>query len=292
MATSISNKATLTYEYGTSSTKGKATSNIAVTTLEGPLTIATRTLEAVYRADDVLTYTISVKNTGSAGLTSVKVDDNLGTYAVSTTVNATPLTYLGPANLYINDVYSSALTPTQSTNADLITFTIGDLAAGATAMIVYKVQQNQYTKLVSGSSIKDTSSVTASGFNAPIVTDYTIAVDNYADLVIDKTMYPNPVLDGTKLTYTFVVSNYGNIDASKVELQDAFDTANAPTDLVITKDSLPFTDIDYTSKVLTIPKPGTTSPITLAKAMIKQDATTGVVSVVPTTTTFVVVGKI
>ena len=61
MATQITNQARLTYTYGASS--GSAASNIATTTLEGPFSAAKRVLENGYRAEETLTYTVSISNT-------------------------------------------------------------------------------------------------------------------------------------------------------------------------------------------------------------------------------------
>ena len=130
MAVSITNQASLTYAYGAQS--GSAISNVATAVIEDTLALAKTAVGSDYTPGSNIAYTISLINNGAAALNNITVTDNLGTYAFAG-ATAVPLTYTGPAKLYINGVYSSDLTPTVTSSA--VTFTIPSLASGANALM-------------------------------------------------------------------------------------------------------------------------------------------------------------
>ena len=99
MASTITNQASLTYAYG--SQNGSALSNVATAVIEDTLALTKSAVGSDYTPGTNIAYTISLVNNGSVTLNNVTVTDNLGTYAL-TGANATPLTYVGPARLYIN----------------------------------------------------------------------------------------------------------------------------------------------------------------------------------------------
>ena len=127
----ITNQANLTFRYG--DTTGNAVSNIATATLLDPLAVEKTSVDTTYRADDRLTYVLSVQNNGSATVTGIQLVDNLGTFTLPNGTSVTPLTYGDEAALYINGVYVSSITGTETLNS--VTFTIPSLAPGANALI-------------------------------------------------------------------------------------------------------------------------------------------------------------
>ena len=138
MATRITNQATLTYQYA--GTTGQAASNIATALLQEALSVAKTTLDANYRRNGELTYILTATNSGANALTNVVLSDNLGAYTpAGGTAAVYPLTYAGPAQLYINGVLSGSITPTVSATG--VTFTIPTLVAGATATILIRPRQ-------------------------------------------------------------------------------------------------------------------------------------------------------
>ena len=289
MATQITNQARLTYTYGTSN--GSAASNIATTTLEGPLSARKRILEESYRAGEDLTYIISVSNTGSAALSNVTVLDDLGAdIPAGGTEAIMPLTYAGPAELYINGVFSSVLTPVVS--ADGVSFTIPSLPAGGTALILYRVLVNGTAPLSPGGTITNTATVSAASLSEPVVVSAELPVDTYADVRITKAMSPDPVTEGSALTYTFVIYNYGNTAAENVILTDQFDPA--PTNITVTVDgsAVPATEYSYVGGELTLPASGSSYELTVPAATFTQDAETGEVAIDPGMVTVVVTGII
>jgi len=289
MAIQISNQARLTFTYGASS--GSAASNIATTTLEGPLSARKRVLEDSFRAGEELTYTISISNTGATALTNVTVADDLGAYTpVDGTVQVVPLTYVGPAELYTNGVFTSALTPVGS--AEGVSFTVPSIPAGGNILILYLARVNDSAPIEAGSTIENTATVSAAGISEPVTASAVLAAEDYADVRILKAMSPDPVTEGSTLTYTFTIYNYGNTAAENVVLTDAFDPA--PTNITVTVDgnAVPTTDYSYIDGVLTLPAESTAYELIVPAATFTRDPETGVLAVDPGVTTVVVEGMI
>lgn len=288
MATTITNQARLQFSYG--ETTATASSNIASTIMQGPLTASKSVLESAYRAESELTYIITLSNSGAAALTAMKITDDLGTYAVTPTLSVPALFYTGPAQLYINGVFSASLTPEPALNS--IVFTIPQLAAGANAMLIYKVQVSGDAPLAVGSEITNTAVIRATNLSEPLTVSETIDVSEYADVNIMKAMSPNPVTDGGTLTYTFTIQNYGNTAATNVVLSDAFSPIPNPITVTVDGTVLSAADYDYTNGVLTLPGPASAYSLSIPAATFTQDAATGAVTINPGVVTIVVTGTI
>lgn len=225
MAT-ITNQARITYSYG--AVNAAAASNIATATLTEPLTGSKTSLGSTYTAGDEITYILSLTNGSANAATDITVSDNLGR-STAGGATYTPLSYVGPAYLYINGVYTSELTP--ATTAGSLIFTLPSIPAGANAVIIYKAALTSEAPLTSGSTVTNTATFTSPTLGTAEKSN-TITVENYARLNIVKSMSPNPVVGGGQLTYTFTVYNYGNDAATDVVLTDVF--SPAPTDIAVT----------------------------------------------------------
>ena len=287
MAQIITNQASVAYRYNNRT--ASAVSNIATAVLNEPLSVEKVSLESVYRAGDDITYVVTVTNSGTSALTGISVTDDLGTYTIGGGT-ATPLTYVGPAIYFVDGVYAGNLTPT--VGADGISFAIATLGTDSTVQIIYKAVANDTAPLVQGSQITNTVTTTAVGSNAPVSDNNVITVDNYADVTITKAMTPTGVVDGDALTYTFVVSNFGNAEATEIVLTDAFDPAPENITVQLNGTVVPATDYTYENGVLTLPISPASTVLTLPPATITQDTTTGVVSIEPSTLTVTVTGVI
>lgn len=286
MATFIQNQANLTYNYGEQ--EGYATSNIATTVVEDALTAQKTVLNTSYNATSPITYILSMTNTSTTNpLTNVQITDNLGTFTNSG-ITLTPLTFVGPAKLYLNGIFNQDLTPVTQPNS--FTFTIPSVPAETTAMIVYQAIVNNTAPLQTGASITNTTTFIADGMANQVTASANITIDNYANVSIVKSMSPNPVTSGSPLTYTFNIYNYGNVAAERVVLTDTF--SPAPDDISITLNGTVLSNADYTytNGILTLPSTTGTS-FTIPAATFTRNAD-GTINTNPGTATVVVQGII
>lgn len=289
MAT-ITNQATLNYTSGTSTLT--ASSNTASITLQEPLELSKSPLESGYKIGDTVTYNIFIKNTSPNAINNIVVVDDLGTYAISATTNVTPLTFVDPAKLFINNIHSGTVSGVVSADLDSVTFTIPSLAAGGTALLQYKTLVNEYAgAVVESSTIDNIVTATATGINTPVIATNILPVASYAQVTIEKQMSPDPVVDGSAITYTLTIRNYGNAAATNVIVQDQFDPV--PTINTVTVDGTITTDHSISAQGL-FRYPSTTATVnyTIPAARFTQNTTTGVVSVVPGVSTIIITGTI
>ena len=176
--------------------------------------------------------------------------------------------------------------------ADGIGFGPTTIGPGSTVQVIYKVSVNDRAPLDEGGQITNTATVTAAGNTAPVSDSNTITVDDYADVTITKSMTPATVSDGDALTYTFVINNYGNAEATDIVLTDAFDPAPENITVQVNGAAIPATDYSYQNGVLTLPGERSTTALTLPPATVTTDPTTGQVTVTPSSLTVTVTGII
>lgn len=281
----ITNQANLTYTYGTIT--ATVVSNIASTELTAPLTAEKRTLDAAYRLNTDLTYIISLSNESGTALTDLPILDNLGAYTpAGAAAPVRPLTYAGPAALYIDGVFSTELTP--APQEDGVLFTIPEIPAGSSALLLYKATVNGFAPLTPGSVIENTATV---GETDPVTVTASVPVASYADVSITKEMAPDPVTDGEMMTVTFTIENRGNEAATDLQLVDDFPLALS--DVAVTVNGAPITDFTFVNSTLTVPAAGSTqTTLSVPAATFSQDATTGMVTVVPGVLTVVMTGTV
>lgn len=276
----FTNQATLVYN------GGSANSNIAIGEILEVLSATKTAVEGTYTPGELVTYVITIRNTGSAAFTNLTVTDDLGGGT-----NA-PLTYEAGTVLYfVNGVLQAA--PTVTAGPPLV-FTGITVPAGGDTVLVYQARANGYADPGLEGFITNTVTITGGGLTAPVTATETVNAAIGPDLSITKTVTPAQVADNGRVTYTFLIQNNGNqtiTPADNAAVTDSFDPIL--TDLVVTFNGTalaPGTGYTYdeaTGQFATVP-----GIITVPAATYTQDPVTGEYTTTPGLATLTVTGTI
>ena len=281
----FTNQATLTYN-------GNSTnSNIAYGEILDVLVATKTAVEGSYLPGQLVTYVVTLRNTGNAALTGLVVTDDLGGYVFNGTT-VYPLTYEdGSAALFTNGVPQAA--PTVTAGPPLV---ISDIIvpAGGDVVIVYQAMANAFADPAVGGSIDNTVTVTGDGLSAPITATETVTAETRPALTISKSITPAQVVDNDRVTYTFVIQNTGNqavVATDNAAITDTFDPIL--TALTVTFNGVTWTQgLQYnydeaTGLFTTVP-----GQILVPAATYVQDPVTGAYTATPGIATLVVTGTI
>ena len=281
----FSNQATLTYNGGTTN------SNIAYGEILDVLAATKTAIEGSYVPGEVVTYVVTLRNTGNAALTGVTVTDDLGGYDFGGTT-VYPLTYAdGSAALFIGGVVQPA--PAVVAGPPLVLSGI-TIPAGADAVIVYQARANEYANPAAGSTIVNTVTATGDGLGTAATATETVSVAVAPNLTISKSINPTQVSDNDRVTYTFLIQNTGNeavVATDNAVITDTFDPIL--TALTVTFNGAAWTQgVNYTYNEATGLFATLPGQITVPAASYTQDPVTGAYSVTPGIATLVVTGTI
>ena len=281
----FSNQATLTYN-------GSSTnSNIAYGEILDVLAATKTAIEGSYTPGQLVTYAVTLRNTGTAPLTGLIVTDNLGGYLFNGTT-VYPLTYeAGSAALFTNGVPQAA--PTVAAGPPLV-FSGITVPAGGDVVLVYQARANAYANPTAEGSILNTVTVTGDGLSAPVIATETVIAATAPQLTISKSITPAQVVDNERVTYTFVIQNSGNQPVVATDNAAITDTFNPIlTALAVTFEGTPWTQgVQYnyneaTGVFATVP-----GQILVPAATYTQDPVTGAYTVTPGIATLTVTGTI
>ena len=281
----FTNQATLTYN-------GNSTnSNIAYGEILDVLVATKTAVEGSYTPGQLVTYVVTLRNTGNVPLTGLVVTDNLGGYDFNGTT-VYPLTYEdGSVALFSNGIPQAA--PTATAGPPLV-FSDITVPASGDAVIVYQARANDYANPAVGGTIDNTVTITGDGLSAPITATETVSANAEPVLSITKSITPTQVVDNDRVTYTFVIQNSGNtpvVATDNAAITDTFDPIL--TDLTVTFNGAAWTQgVQYnydpaTGLFTTVP-----GQITVSAATYTQDPVTGEYTVTPGSATLVVTGTI
>jgi uncharacterized repeat protein (TIGR01451 family) len=281
----FSNQATLTYNGNTTN------SNIAYGEILAILSATKTAIEDSYTPGTLVTYAVTLRNTGNSTLTSLTLTDDLGAYEVGGNT-VYPLTYAnGSATLFIDGVLQP--TPTVTPGPPLAITGI-NLPATSDAVLVYQALANSFADPSVNGSIINTVTVTGAGLTSPVSATETVNATVAPLLSISKSITPSQVVDNDRITYTFVIQNTGNeevVATDNASITDTFDpilTALAVTfDGVAWSEGTQYTYDETTGLFTTLP-----GQITVPAATYTQDPVTGAYSVTPGTVTLTVSGTI
>ena len=281
----FSNQATLTYNGNTTN------SNIAFGEILDVLVATKTAIEGTYTPGDLVTYVVTLRNTGNIALTDLTVTDDLGAYEFEGET-VYPLTYeAGSAAFFVDGVPQAA--PAVTAGPPLVVTGI-TIPGGGDAVLVYQARANEFADPAVGGTIVNTVTVTGDVINAPITATETVTADAEAELTITKSITPTQVVDNDRVTYTFVIQNTGNeavVATDDAAITDTFDPIL--TNLVVTFNGVTWTEgVQYnydeaTGLFTTVP-----GQITVPAATYTRDPVTGAFVGNPGIATLVVTGTI
>ena len=282
----FTNQATITYNGLT------ASSNIVTGEITQILTAWKDATYDEYQTGDVLTYVISLQNSGTTDLTGLTITDNLGAYTFGTGT-VTPLTYTGdPVLYYINGILQAA--PAAVAGPPMVISGVS-VPAGLSTVLIYRVRVNEYAPLGTEESIVNTATIAGGGLSSPITVTETVTPNQAANLSIFKSLNPTTGVENGQVLYTFTLQNTGAtaVDAAaNLVISDTFTPAlDAP--IAVTLNGAPWAATgNYTYDATTGLFTTVAGAVTVPAATYTQDATTGLWTVTPGTTTLTVSGTI
>ena len=281
----FSNQATLTYN-GTSTN-----SNIAYGEILDVLAATKTAVEGTYAPGQLVTYVVTLRNTGTSPLAGLTVTDDLGGYDFNGTT-VYPLTYeANSAALFIDGVPQPA--PAVTAGPPLVVTGL-TIPAGGDLVLVYQARANEFADPTAQGTIINTITVTGDGLSAPVTATETINGVTAPVLNITKSISPAQVVDNDRVTYTFLIQNTGNeavVATDNAAITDTFDPIL--TGLVVTFNDVTWTEgVQYnyneaTGLFTTVP-----GEITVPAATYTQDPVTGAYTLTPGIATLVVTGTI
>ena len=281
----FSNQATLTVG-GTS-----INSNVAFGEILDVVAATKTAIEGVYTPGQLVTYVVTLRNTGNAALTNLTITDDLGAYEFAGNTRY-PLTYeAGSAAFFVDGVPQAA--PAVTAGPPLVVTGI-NLPSGSDGVLVYQARANEFADPAVGGTIVNTVTVTGNGINEPITATETVDAATEAELTISKSITPTQVVDNDRVTYTFVIQNTGNeavVATDNAAITDTFDPIL--TDLVVTFNGAAWTEgVQYnydeaTGLFTTVP-----GQILVPAATYTQDPVAGAYTGTPGIATLIVTGTI
>jgi len=283
MAT-FTNKATLSYN-------GRTTDSNTVTVFfTESLSVAKNALSDVYSDGTVLTYVISIVNSGTTSFSGLVVEDDLGGYEFNGNT-VYPLDYVEDSiAYYVGGVLQ--VDPTVTADGNLTVSGIS-VPQGSSAILIYQAEVNENAPLDVDGEIVNTVRVSGAGIPEPLTASETVRTLDEAELSITKALFPTTVAENGAITYTFVIQNTGNTEAvatDNVVVTDLFDPILDITS--VTLDGVVLTEgVDYTYDPATGQFATVEGRITVPAATYTQEAD-GSFTVVPGSVTLVVNGNL
>ncbi len=279
------NQATLSYN-GTTTT-----SNITTGEIIDVLSVTKTAVVDEYTANDIVTYIVSIVNTGTAPFSGLTVTDNLGEFTEGTQT-LIPLTYVdGSLRYFVNGVPQAAPTVTADPPLTVTGITV---PAGGNVTLVYAAEVNRFAPLDLEGGITNEVSVSGGGLSSPITAEETVNAAITPILAITKSLNPTSVVENGRITYTFVIENYGSraaVTTDNVTITDLFEPILE--NITVTFNGTAWTEPEnYTYNETTGLFTTVPGEITVPAATFTRDPATGAVTVTPGVAILTVTGNI
>lgn len=279
------NQATLSYNGNT------VNSNIVTGELVEVISATKTALTDDYTTGDIVSYAVSIVNTGTADFSGLTITDDLGAYTFNETA-LVPLTYVdGSVRYFVNGVPSAAPTVTDGPPLTISGITV---PAGGNAVVIYSARVNSFAPLGTDAVITNTATITGGGISSDITAEATVPAVTNAQLTITKALNPTTVTDNGVLTYTFVIQNTGTqavVATDDAIITDTFDPiidiTSVAFDGTAWTEGTNYTYDETTGLFTTLP-----GQITVPAATYTQDPTTGTYIINPGTVTLTVTGTV
>lgn len=281
----FTNQATLTYRGNTTN------SNIAYGEILDVLTADKVAIEGSYTPGGLVTYALTLRNTGNAPLSNLTLTDNLGGYDFGGTV-VYPLTYEnGSATLFVDGVLQP--TPAIEAGPPLVISGI-TIPGGGDAVVIYQARVNKFANPEADGVIDNTATTTGDCLSAPVVATEEIFANAAPSLTISKAITPTQVVDNDRVTYTLVIQNSGNqavVATDDAIISDVFDPIL--TNLAVVFEGVTWVEgVQYTYDEITGLFTTLPGQITVPAATYTQDPVTGAYTLTPGIATLTITGTI
>ncbi len=269
-------------------------SNVTVGELLPSLSLTKTAVDTAYGRTCTLTYIISLVNSSGNAYTGLTITDDLGGYEVGTVPTTVyPLSYVdGSVRLYTNGVLSTAPTVTAGPPLAISGVTV---PANGNVIIVYEADVTEFAPLGTDGAITNTASAALTDPASPVISDSeTVGAVAEPSIAITKQMDPMTVVDNDTVTYTFIIENYGNTPLEASDASVFSDTFTPPLENIsVTFNGTQWAETtNYTYTEATGEFATVAGQITVPAATVTQNPTTGVVTVVPGSSTLIVSGTI
>lgn len=281
----FTNQATLSYNNTTT------TSNIVTGEIVEVLSAAKNALDDNYRLGDVITYVVSIVNSGATAINNITITDDLGAYTLGG-ITRVPLTYVdGSVNYYANGILQNDAIA--EAGPPLVIRGV-DIPAGGNVVVLYEARVNEFAPLTANATITNTATISGTELTSDIVVSDTIIAATAPQLSITKSINPETVPENGQLTYTFVIQNTGNTaavatdDATVTDLfNPILENISVALNGVVLTEPAQYTYNEVTGLFQTVP-----GVITVPAATYTQDPVTGQWNIVPGVTVLTVTGTI
>lgn len=280
----FTNQASLSYNDVT------VNSNVATGELLEVLSAEKTAVLDQYTVGDQLTYVFSAVNSGTTALNNLNLTDNLGAYTQGG-LTLTPLTYVdGSFKYFVNGILQTA--PVTVTPGPPLSVSGISIPAGGNVLLIYTATVNEFAPLDAGATVVNTATLRENSVS--VTATETVTAAERPNLTITKSITPATVTENSRVTYTFVIQNYGNrevVATDNATVTDTFDPIL--TDLVVSfqgtvwAENTNYTYDEATGLFRTVP-----SQITVPAATYTNDPTTGAVITTPGTVVLTVIGTI
>ena len=278
------NQATLSYS------GGEVNSNIVSGELLEALSATKTAVVNEYSDNTDVTYAINIINSGASAVNGLTITDNLGAYTFGGNT-LQPLEYVdGSVKYFVNGILQAS--PAVVAGPPLVISGI-NVPAGGVVTVLYTANTNEYAPLAADGTIENSAVVSGNGIT-DITVNETITAQTGPDLSITKSVSPAVVSGTGELTYTFVIENSGNTEATvadNIVVTDTFDPILS--NIAVTYNGAVWSEpVNYTYNETTGLFQTVGGQITVPAASYTQDATTGEWVVVPGTVVLTVTGTV